>query len=695
MTGPDRERVPGPDRAAELERLIEHHDYRYHALDDPEISDAEFDALVRELDELAPGRGSSGDSGTSQAHDTSGQGVGAPPPPGLFAPVRHHRPMMSLDNAFSAGELDAWGKRMDRFISEEVDYVCELKIDGLALSLVYASGRLEQAATRGDGMVGEDVTANVRVSGAVPEALQAVNGTVPELLVVRGELYMPVASFEELNARQLEAGQRLFANPRNSAAGSLRQKDPSVTATRDLHFWCYQLAEARGAGPFSRHSEALAYLGAAGLPVNGDTRLAHSLAEVHGICSYWQEHRHDLAYEVDGVVVKVDQIGAQEELGATSRAPRWAVAYKFPPEERTTRLTGIMVSIGRTGKATPFAQLEPVVVSGSTVSLATLHNEDQVRAKDVRPGDEVWVRKAGDVIPEVIGPVLSGRPPASEPWVFPRACPACGGRLTRLPGESDHFCTNLDCPAQRVQRIAHFASRSGMDIEGLGEQRVALFVSLGLLADVGDIYALRARDLADLEGFGQLSADNLERAIEASKTRPLERLLAGLGIRHLGGTGSRLLARAYGDLDAIAAAPAEELSATEGVGPKIASSIAGFFASEANRSVIAKLRAAGVSFAEAPAAGPPQVLSGRAIVVTGTLEGWSRAEAEEAIVARGGKSPGSVSKRTTAVVAGEAPGATKIERARELGVVVVDEEGFAGLLESGELPSGAPGQAGE
>ncbi|MGH9181739.1 MAG: NAD-dependent DNA ligase LigA, partial [Acidimicrobiales bacterium] len=493
----------------------------------------------------------------------------------------------------------------------------------------------------------------------------------------------------DLNRRQAEAGARLFANPRNAGAGSLRQKDAGVTATRRLGFWAYQLG-AVDAGPTApaaaaRHSQAMAWLGTLGLPVNPEATVLATLAEVHAFCAGWQLQRHELDYEIDGVVVKVDDLAQRRELGATSKAPRWAIAYKFPPEERTTLLRDIMVSIGRTGKATPFAVMEPVFVGGSTVGMATLHNQDQVAAKDVRPGDTVIVRKAGDVIPEVAGPVLALRPDGLGKWVFPADCPACGGPLVRLAGESDTFCTNLECPAQRAGRIEHFASRGAMDIEGLGERTVRLFLEHGLLGDVGDIYSLDFDRVADLDGFGVISVGNLAAAIDASRRRPLANLLVGLNIRHLGGTGSQVLARALGHLDRIEAASEEDLSKVEGIGPTIAASVWRFFCDDANRAVVAKLRGAGLNLAGPAAPDLAQTLVGLSVVVTGTLQAWSREGAEAVIKARGGKAPGSVSKRTTAVVAGDGAGAAKLARAAELGVPVVDEAAFTRLLETGEL----------
>ena len=667
-------------RVEALRRDIEYHSRRYYDLDDPEISDAEFDALMRELRELEEAHPElvTPDSPTRRVGGTVST---------TFAEVRHRMPMMSLDNAFSFEELVAWGKRMERYISGSVDFVCELKIDGIAISLTYEDGRYVRGATRGDGVTGEDVTENVRTIAAIPERLTVPPARTPAVLEVRGEVYMPLSAFEELNRRQGEAGERLFANPRNSGAGSLRQKDPAVTASRELSFFAYQLGEVEGGPTFRRHSETLDFLAQAGLPVNPEIRRVGTLEEVDAFCRHWLEHRHDLDYEIDGVVVKVDDLAQRQELGATSKSPRWAIAYKFPPEQATTKLNDIMVSIGRTGKATPFAMLEPVRVSGSTVRLATLHNEDQVQVKDVRPGDTVFVRKAGDVIPEVVGPVLAKRPPGLAEWRFPHTCPVCGAPLVRLDGESDTFCTNVDCPAQRDQRIIHFASRGAMDIEGLGEKRVAQLTAADLLRDPGDIYSLTYDALITLEGFADLSVRNLLDAIERSKTRPLANVLIGLGIRHLGGRGAEVLAGAMGHLDRIVAASEEELAAVEGVGPVIAHSVHEFFAVERNRVVIDKLRRAGVNFAGPRSAAPdrPQSLAGKSVVVTGTLESMPRDAALEAIKARGGTSPGSVSRKTAYVVAGAEPGEAKMAKAAECGVPVIDEAAFLRLLDTGEV----------
>jgi DNA ligase (NAD+) len=591
--------------------------------------------------------------------------------------------MMSLDNAFTFEELLAWGERIGKRAAAVSSFVCELKIDGLAMSIRYERGRYVQAATRGDGRVGEDVTENVRTIAAVPDRLI---GDVPDVVEVRGEVYMPIASFEALNARQAEIGGRLFANPRNSAAGSLRQKDPRVTASRDLSIFTYQLGAIEGGPTFTTHAETLEAIASWGLPVNPEIRTVGALEEVYELCAHWVGHRHDLGYEIDGVVVKVDDLAVREELGSTSKAPRWAIAYKFPPEEKTTTLLDIEVSIGRTGRATPFARLEPVFVSGSTVHLATLHNEDQVRAKDVRVGDLVIVRKAGDVIPEVVGPVLPRDNPRRKQWVFPTACPRCDEPLVRLEGESDTLCVNVDCPAQRSGRIEHFCSRGAMDIEGFGEQRAHLFTSLGLVDDIGDLYTLDAAKLLGLEGFGEISVGNLLAAVEGSKERPLANLLIGLNIRRVGPAAATVLARTFGNLDAIMDASVDTLAAAEGIGPLIAQNIHSFFASGRNREVIEKLRAAGLNFVGPASSDGPQVLLGTSVVVTGTLANYTREEAEEAITSRGGKSPGSVSKKTTAVVVGAEPGASKLTKAETLGIPILDDAGFEHLLATGELP---------
>jgi len=686
-------------RATELRRLLAYHADRYYRLADPEISDASYDALVEELEaieaahpELKPPTGSSIPLGA--------------PPSASFAPVRHRTPMMSLEDVFSIEELYSFWARADARELAGSPFVCELKIDGLAISIIYEEGILTQASTRGDGMIGEDVTPNVATVGCIPHRLLVANP--PNRLEVRGEVYMPISAFLELNRRQAEASQRLFANPRNSAAGSLRQKDPRVTADRELAFWAWQLAELEGGPQLTSHYESLQFLAELGIPVNPETRLVHSLGEGEGFCLHWADHRHDLDYDIDGVVVKVDSLTVQDRLGTTSRTPRWAVAYKFPPEEQNTKLIDILVSIGKSGKATPFAKMEPVFVGGSTVSQASLHNADQVRLKDVRPGDTVIVRKAGDVIPEVVGPVLSLRPPDSRPWQFPTVCPSCGGPLVRLEGESDTYCINSLCPAQRLQRLVHFASRDAMDIEGLGEKRVQMLIAKGLLSDVADIYSLKDHQdlLKEMEGLGDLSVENLLAAIEASKQRPLHSLLFALAIRHLGKTGSLALAQAQGSMDRIIVSSEDELAEIEGIGPKIAASVVSFFESTSNRSLVERLQLSGVNMEEFTSASGgfqggatsfglggesavslAQTLAGKVVVVTGTLPSMTREEAEAAIRARGGRPAGSVSSKTWVVIAGDNPGANKINKALALQVPIVDGTYFEQVLDTGELPS--------
>jgi DNA ligase (NAD+) len=653
---------------------------RYYQHDDPEISDAEYDALVRELREIEAAHPdlASADSPTQKV-----SGVASV----AFSPVIHAVPMMSLDNAMDENELRAWGDRVTKGLAGRSSaMVCELKIDGLAISLRYEAGRLVQAATRGDGRVGEDVTANMMTVAAVPKQLPK---GAPDVLEVRGEVYMPTAVFEALNERQAALGERLFVNPRNSAAGSLRQKDPRVTAGRELAMWCYQMGAVVGGPQFSSHAESLEWMSSLGFPVNPEIRTVTTIEEVSTYTQRWQAHRHDLAYEIDGVVVKLDDLAARDLLGVTSKAPRWAIAFKFPPEERTTLLRDIQVSIGRTGRATPFAVLEPVFVGGSTVGMATLHNQDQVALKDVRPGDTVIVRKAGDVIPEVVGPVLSLRPEGLPAWLFPTTC-LCplASTLVRPEGEANFACVEPDCPFQRDARIIHFASRGALDIEGLGEKTVFALSDAQLVADAADIYSLTREQLLSLEGFADISATNLLAAIAGSKDAPLQRLLVGLGCKHLGPAAATALAKAFGNLDAIIGASEADLATVEGVGGIIAASVVRWFAQPSHQAMIDKFRAAGVAFGNVQTSVLPQILAGKAIVVTGGLEGFNRDQAEAAIVERGGKSPGSVSKKTFAVVVGADPGASKLIKAQELNIPILDEAGFIHVLESGNLPAG-------
>jgi DNA ligase (NAD+) len=661
-------------RVDELRARLRDALYRYHVLSDPDISDAEYDELFRELEELEH------DYPDLRTDDSPTQTVGAPQA-GAFAPARHRVPMLSLDNAFSTEELAAWGRRTERIVGDVPAYVCELKIDGVAVSLQYERGRLVRAATRGDGLVGDDITPNVRTIGNVPGRLAL--GDPPPAFEVRGEIFFPASGFERLNQQMAEEGRQIYANPRNAASGSLRQKDPKVTGSRQLAMLCHSFGLAEGMR-FASHSEFLHYCERAGLPVARQTTSVSTLEQVEAFVAHWAEHRHDLEYEIDGVVVKVDASGLQEELGRTSKAPRWAIAYKYPPEERTTLLKDIQVSIGRTGVATPFAVLEPVLVAGSTVGLATLHNQDEVARRDVRPGDVVFVRKAGDVIPEVVGPVLTKRPRRSRPWKFPSECPECGTPLVRPEGESATRCPNTTgCPAQRWGTLVHFAGRGAMDIEHLGEKTVAALIEAGKLHDAADIYRITAEDLAELPGYKDRSIANLLGAIEASRQRPLDRLLVGLSIRHVGGTVAILLANRLKSLEAIAGAGEDELAAVGGVGPTIAASVAAWFADEGNQDLVRRLVEGGVNTKADGDTGVelPQTLAGKAVVLTGGLDGFTRDQATKAIEDRGGRVASSVSKKTAYVVVGSDPG-SKAARAAELGVPTLDEAAFQELLDS-------------
>jgi DNA ligase (NAD+) len=654
-------------RVAELRDTIDYHSYRYHVLDDPEVADAEYDALVGELIELET------NFPDLITPESPTQRVGAPPSE-VFAPVEHRMQMMSLDNCFSLEELLAWGRRAERFIGTASAFVTELKMDGVAVNLIYENGAFVKGATRGDGRVGEDITGNLRTVGAVPLRLR---GKAPAVLEARGEVYMRTDDFEKLNERLGEADLRTFANPRNAAAGSLRQKDPSITKDRKLSLICH------GVGYVERvrlgsHWDALEMLRDLGLRTNTNNQRVQTLDEVYEFCAHWEEHRHDVPYEIDGVVVKVDSIAQQEELGYTSKAPRWAIAYKFPPEERTTLLRDIKVHVGRTGAVTPFAQLEPVFISGVTVTTATLHNEDEVNRKDVRIGDTVIVRRAGDVIPEVVGPVTSKRTGKERKFAMPKKCPSCGSAIERPEGEAVARCTGIDCPSQRVERLFHFAARGAMDIEGLGYQTILALVDKGWLKDVGDIYSLSRDHLSQLEGFAEKSIDNLMSAIEVSKKRTLGNLLLGLGIRHVGGKAAFDIAAEVGSLGRLRDMSEDELVALEGIGPTIAHSIATFFEQPRNLEVIDKLEAAGVTTTEAvkKKEGP---LLGKSFVLTGSLDGYSRDEATRAIEERGGKVTSSVSKKTDYVVAGVDPG-SKYDKAVQLGTAILDEKAFKKLL---------------
>ncbi len=658
-------------RAAQLRALINRHSELYYQQDDPEISDAEFDAYLVELRELERAHPEliTPDSPTLRVGGSASS---------TFASVTHDAVMLSLDNAFSNEELAAWGVRISKLVAEPIAYVGEPKLDGLAISLLYENGRLARAATRGDGATGEDVTANVATIKSIPAKLVGKN--LPTRFEVRGEVFMPLDAFAALNYRQGELGERPFANPRNAAAGSLRQKDSTVTATRELDFYAYQLGARTGGPELASHHATLEWLQKLGFPVNSHIEQLTSITAVTEFCARVLEQRHALGYEIDGAVIKVDDLAQRVEMGTTSKAPRWAIAFKFPPEEKTSKVLEITVSIGRTGRATPFARFDPVLVGGSTVAVATLHNEDEVARKDVRVGDTVTVRKAGDVIPEVVGPILSQRPKNARQWKFPEHCPSCGTKLVRLDGESDHHCINIECPEQRVQRISYFASRPALDIEGLGEERVRQFVDAGLLVDVGDIYALDKKRLLPLERMAEKSVDNLLAAIAQSKTRGLARVLVGLGVRHLGPTAAMAVARTFGSLAALVAADQETLTGIDGVGPVIAQSVAGFLALPANQKVLDKLRAAKLDLTAPKAtSGAGGSLDGKTFVLTGTLAHWTREQAQGEIESRGGKVTSSVSARTSYVVVGESPG-SKLAKAESLGVEILDGQSFGALL---------------
>jgi len=664
-------------RAGELREALRHHGYRYHVLDDPEASDAEYDALMRELvalEEANPGL---------VTPDSPTQRVGAIPSD-AFSPVTHRSRMFSLDNAESTEDLEAWEARLVRQLGREPSgYACELKIDGLAVSLTYRDGRYERGATRGDGVTGEDVTANLRTLGQVP--LVMLGPAHPTLAEVRGEVYMPTEAFDELNRAQEEAGDRLFVNPRNAAAGAVRQKDPAVTASRRLALWVYQLGAVEGVPRFASHSTSLAWLGDRGFPVNPESHRFDDLSGVIGYVRDAERRRHDLGYQTDGVVVKVDALAEQAELGFTAKSPRWALAYKFPPEEQTTRLIDILINIGRTGAATPYAVLDPVFVGGATVTNATLHNQDEVARRDIRIGDTVVVRRAGDVIPEVVGPVPSLRTGKERVWKMPKRCPFCGSAIERREGEAVARCTNgLRCPGRLREYLVHFAGRSAMDIEHLGYKTVAMLLDETLVSDPADIFTLTPAAFAGREGWGDTSIDNLLSAIDAARDRPLARLLTGLGIPLVGTTVARVLARRFRSLDALMAAGDDDLSAIGGVGPEIVRSVREWSTDPESLRLVRKLRGTGVRLSDPEPDGVALgLLTGVTLVVTGTLAGFSREAAKTAVEDRGGKVTSSVSAKTSAVVAGEAPGGAKLSKAADLGIPVVDEDLFVRLLTEG------------
>jgi DNA ligase (NAD+) len=668
----------------ELADEVREHQFRYYVRDAPIISDAEFDELLRRLAALEE------QHPELRTPDSPTQLVGGAGFATDFASAAHLERMLSLDNVFSADEFEAWAGRTRAEIGDDAHYLCELKIDGVALSLVYRDGRLVRAATRGDGRTGEDVTLNARTIEDVPERLTATDRyPIPDVLEVRGEVFFRLADFEALNAALVEDGKTPFANPRNSAAGSLRQKDPAVTARRKLRMICHGLGHSEGFRPATLHDAYLA-LRDWGLPVSEHTIRVGEVAGVHERISYWGEHRHDIDHEIDGVVVKVDEVVLQRRLGSTSRAPRWAIAYKYPPQEVQTKLLDIRVNVGRTGRVTPFAFMTPVSVAGSTVGLATLHNAAEVKRKGVLIGDTVVIRKAGDVIPEVLGPVVDLRDGSEREFVMPTTCPECGTRLAPAKeGDADIRCPNARCcPAQLRERVFHVAGRGGFDIEALGYEAAIALLEAGAITDEGDLFTLTEDALLRTELFttksGAVSANGkrLLANLEKAKKQPLWRVLVALSIRHVGPTAARALATEFGSLDAIRSASTEQLAAVEGVGPTIAAAVTEWFTVDWHCVIVDKWRSAGVRMADERDASVLRTLEGLSIVVTGSLTGFSRDDAKEAIVARGGKAVGSVSKKTAYVVAGDSPG-SKYDNAVELGLPILDEDGFRRLLEDG------------
>ena len=683
---------------ARLAQEIDEQAYRYYVLDEPTASDAEYDRSMRRLQELED------QFPELRTPSSPTQRVGGTYST-LFTPIDHLERMLSLDNSFSTDELAAWAGRVERDAGVSPAYLCELKVDGLAINLRYEHGRLTKAATRGDGRTGEDVTPNIRTLAVIPH--QLAGKKVPALLEVRGEVFFPVAAFEELNAALVESGRAPFANPRNAAAGSLRQKDPRVTATRPLSMVVHGVGRVEGAPLVKTQSGWYELLRGWGLPTSARAEVKPDLDGVQAFIDYYGEHRHDVEHEIDGVVVKVDDLGLQGRLGSTSRAPRWAIAFKYPPEEVNTKLLDIRVNVGRTGRVTPYGVMEPVRVAGSTVEMATLHNASEVERKGVLIGDTVVLRKAGDVIPEIVGPVVALRDGSERAFVMPTECPECGTTLApQREGDADIRCPNSrSCPAQLRERIFHMAGRGAFDIEALGYEAAIALLAAGVVRDEGDVFSLddeklrqvelfrltrdskvggRQRTAGDLNATGQKLLDNLE----AAKHRALWRVLVGLSIRHVGPTAAQALAHEFGSIDRIASASADELAGADGVGPTIAEAIVEWFAIDWHRGIVEGWRTSGVTLAEERVDEGPRPLEGITVVITGTLSGLSRDAATEAITSRGGKVSGSVSKKTSYVVAGDSPG-TKYEKAISLKVPVLDEDGLRRLLEEGPEPAPA------
>jgi len=695
-------------RAAELNRILNHAAYAYYALDNPELTDAEFDRLLIELQQLEAAYPE------LVTEDSYTQRVGGYVSE-QFEPVQHAARMYSMDDAMNLEELDAWLARTDEALgasaTNPVAYTCELKIDGLGVALTYRDGQFVRAATRGDGSTGENVTANVLTISDVPRELaragleQVENRGLNQSIEVRGEVYMPKHSFIRLNEDADAAGKQPFANPRNAAAGSLRQKDPKITAHRDLETFIYAVADE---GPLDVHSqwEFLNWLRNCGFNVNPHARRCLSAQEVHDFCAQALEQRGDLNYDIDGVVVKVDSFASQEALGFTSRAPRWAIAFKFPPEEKQTVLREIRIQVGRTGVLTPVAEFDPVTVAGSTIARATLHNLDEIRRKNVREGDTIIVHKAGDVIPEVVGPVLSLRPANAVEFQMPRVCPSCGSPVIQEEGEVAFRCVSIDCPAQAVERLIHWGSRKAMDIDGLGDELINRMVEEGVLSDVADFYdklteetlsSMPTGRVYDTDTADHLSGDSIPvghtiakkvmAQVEESKTRGLGRVLFGIGMRHVGANVAELLAQEFGSIQALAVAPVEKIAEIPGIGPKIAESVHEFFSIPENVAVIERLRQAGVMLEEEkPENELPQTLAGLTFVLTGTLEHFTRDEAGAQLKAMGAKVSGSVSKKTSFVVAGEAAG-SKLTKAESLDIPVLDEAALQQILETGQAPA--------
>lgn len=667
------------DRIADLRARIRHHEERYYVLDDPEISDAEFDLLVKDLEAL------------ERAHpelvtpDSPTQRVGGRPVEG-FESVEHQAPMLSLDNSYSEDELTAFDDRLRRGLADAgveaaaVGYVAELKIDGLSISLTYEDGRLIRGVTRGDGFRGEDVTSNVRTIRAIPLALR---GSTAGRVEIRGEVYLPRAAFDRLNREREEREEPVFANPRNAAAGTMRNLDPREVARRGLSAFVYQLLGPADVVP-ARHSDALALLRRWGFPVESHWERCTGAGEVLAYCARWKDARHSLAFDTDGVVVKLDDMALRDRVGATSKFPRWAIAFKFPPEQATTRLLKIEVNVGRTGAVTPFAVLEPVRLSGSTIQLATLHNEQEVARRDIRPGDYVLIEKGGEVIPKVVKPVLSRRGPDVVPWQMPGECPSCGSRLHRPEGEAVWRCVNTACPARFRRSLEHFASRRAMNIEGLGEALVDQVVGTGLVRDFADLYRLEAAQIEALERMGKKSAANLLQEIEGSRRLEPWHLLYGLGIRYVGERAAQVLMGAFGSIEALETASVDELQAVHEIGPVVAAAVREYFDEQRNRELVGRMRKAGVRTAgrRNPVAAGAGPLAGKTFVITGTLGALSREDAAAAIEELGGKVTSSVSRKTSFVVVGAEPG-SKLEKARELGIALLDEAALLRLVGRG------------